>query len=77
MAETATNNAKFCPYTTYSGYIISAPEGMSYDQSTNTLTLNNYNGAGYYIQTNMMGSDFKVQLIGNNVLDGMDIWGFE
>ena len=76
VAETATNDAKFCPYTTYSGYIISAPAGMSYDLSTNTLTLNNYNGAGYYIQTNMMGSDFKVQLIGTNVLDGMDIWGF-
>ena len=76
VAETATNNAKFCPYTTYSGYNISAPAGMSYDLSTNTLTLNNYNGAGYYIQTNMMGSDFKVQLIGTNVLDGMDIWGF-
>ena len=75
VAETATNNAKFCPYTTYSGYTISAPEGMSYDRSTNTLTLNNYDGAGYYIQTNMMGSDFKVQLIGTNVLDGMDIWG--
>ena len=75
VAETATNNAKFCPYTTYSGYIISAPAGMSYDRSTNTLTLNNYNGAGYYIQTNMMGSNFKVQLIGTNVLDGMDIWG--
>ena len=76
VAETATSSAKFCPYTTYSGYSISAPEGMSYDHSTNTLTLNNYNGAGYYIQTNMMGSDFKVQLIGTNVLDGMDIWGF-
>ena len=76
VAETATSSAKFCPYSTYSGYTTGAPTGMRYDLSTNTLTLNNYNGAGYYIQTNMMGSDFKVQLIGTNVLDGMDIWGF-
>ena len=69
-------NTVYYPYTTYSGYTTSAPAGMSYDLSTNTLTLNNYNGAGYWIETNMMGSDFTVELIGTNVLDGMDLYGY-
>ena len=72
----AGNNAKYCPYSTYSGHTISAPAGMRYDLSTNTLTLDNYNGAGYWIQTNMMGSDFTVELIGSNTLDGMDLYGY-
>ena len=77
LVESATNSAKYCPYSTYSGYTTSAPAGMRYDLSTNTLTLDNYNGAGYYIQTNMMGSDFTVELIGNNTLDGMALYGWQ
>ena len=49
--------------------------GISYDRSTNTLTLNNYHGAG--ISANMMGNSFTVELIGENVLtQDFMIWGF-
>ena len=49
--------------------------GISYDRSTNTLTLNNYHGAG--ISANMMGNRFTVELIGENVLtQDFMIWGF-
>lgn len=53
--------------------------GMSYDRKTNTLTLNNYKNKTAGIATNMMGDDFKINLIGDNEIGGIgsygDAWG--
>ena len=49
--------------------------GISYDRSTNTLTLNNYHGGG--INANLLGNAFTVEVIGDNVLEDLfKIWGF-
>lgn len=54
-------------------------DGMSYDRQTNTLTLNNYKNKSAEIATNMMGDDFKINLIGDNEIGGIgsygDAWG--
>lgn len=54
-------------------------DGMSYDRETNTLTLNNYKNKTAGIATNMMGDDFKINLIGDNEIGGIgsygDAWG--
>lgn len=54
-------------------------DGMSYDRQTNTLTLNNYKNKTAVIATNMMGDDFKINLIGDNEIGGIgsygDAWG--
>lgn len=54
-------------------------DGMSYDRKTNTLTLNNYKNKSAGIATNMMGDDFKINLIGDNEIGGIgsygDAWG--
>lgn len=54
-------------------------DGMSYDRKTNTLTLNNYKNKTAGIATNMMGDDFKINLIGDNEMGGIgsygDAWG--
>ena len=54
-------------------------DGMSYDRKTNTLTLNNYKNKTAGIATNMMGDDFKINLIGDNEIGGIssygDAWG--
>ena len=53
--------------------------GMSYDRESNTLTLNNYKNKVAGIATNMMGDDFKINLIGDNEIGGIgsygDAWG--
>lgn len=54
-------------------------DGISYDRETNTLTLNNYKNKIAGIATNMMGDDFKINLIGDNEIGGIgsygDAWG--
>lgn len=54
-------------------------DGMSYDRETNTLTLNNYKNKTAGIATNMMGDDFKINLIGDNEIGSIgsygDAWG--
>ena len=50
-------------------------DGISYDPSTNTLTLSNYHGGG--ISANLLGNSFTVELIGENELtQDFMIWGF-
>ncbi len=52
-----------------------SPAGISYDPETNTLTLNNYHGAG--ISANLLGNGFTVELIGENELtQDFMVWGF-
>ena len=54
--------------------LVSQP-GISYDPAANTLTLNNYHGAG--ISANLLGNGFTVELIGENELtQDFMVWGF-
>ena len=48
--------------------------GASYDEATNTLTLNNYTGE--FLNVNLMGNGFKLKLVGDNELTGIVVWGF-
>lgn len=54
-------------------------DGMSYDRGSNTLTLNNYKSSTTVIVTNMMGDDFKINLVGDNEIGSIgsygDAWG--
>ena len=47
--------------------------GASYDRDTNTLTLKNYHGG--FIDANLMGNGFKINLVGESSLDYIKIWG--
>lgn len=49
-------------------------EGISYNESTNTLTIKDYNG--FAIVTNEMGDDFKVNVEGASNLARMIAWGY-
>ena len=51
---------------TYAGADISTDPHASYDESTNTLTLNGITCNGIYI--NSMGSDFKIKVLGTNII---------
>ena len=55
---------------------IQTVEGISYELSSNTLTLNNVNLQNACLITNEMGDDFKVNLVGDNHLDAVIIWGY-
>lgn len=50
-------------------------DGMSYDRESNTLTLNNYKNKTAGIATNMMGDDFKINLVGDNEIGSIDSYG--
>ena len=54
-------------------------DGMSHDRESNTLTLNNYKSSTTVIVTNMMGDDFKINLVGDNEIGSIgsygDAWG--
>lgn len=53
-------------------YTTNIPKGVSYNEKTNTLTLNNYTGKE--ISCNMMGDDFKVELKGENTLEMLYVY---
>ena len=53
-------------------YTTNIPKGISYNEKTNTLTLNNYTGKE--ISCNMMGDDFKIEVKGENTLEMLYIW---
>ena len=44
----------------YNGTVTNAIDGLSYDESSNTLTLNNYDRPDSVITVNRMGEDFKM-----------------
>ena len=60
-------------YKTQNSVTETTVKGLSYDIKTNTLTLNKF--SGYYLETNMMGDDFKIKVTGENDLTAMRIWG--
>ena len=53
--------------------------GAVYDRETNTLTLTDFNQPNYQLETNMMGDDFKIKVVGECALAGFvsygDGWG--
>jgi len=52
-----------------------AISGATYDIDTNTLTLKNFNNPSKAIETNVMGEDFTIKLIGTNKIAGLNIFG--
>jgi len=56
-----------------------AVAGATYDKATNTLTLDNYNNPDVGLSINMMGDDFKLNVVGNCALACIvsygDDWG--
>ena len=50
--------------------------GASYDEATNTLTLENFNMPDAFINVNLMGNGFKIKLAGQNYAKGLLAWGF-
>ena len=51
-----------------------AVSGATYDKSTNTLTLNNVSTT-QALETNVMGDDFKIKLVGTNKIGQLSVWG--
>ena len=53
---------------------LSAPDGVSYDEASNTLTLTDYTGD--VLNINLMGNGFTLKLAGDNRLAHLLVWGF-
>ncbi len=49
-------------------------EGISYDKASNTLTLNNFKSSKV-IETNVMGDDFIINVVGSCSVGQIKIWG--
>jgi len=56
------------------GQLVSDEPGISYDRDSNTLTLTDF--SGYYLDVNLMGNGFTIELIGNNYVNQVVIWGY-
>ena len=63
-------------FSNYIGDNVQKVDGIEYDKSDNTLTLNNVK-QNKILVTNVMGDDFKIKLKGNNELNGIFVWGDE
>ena len=50
--------------------------GAAYDRETNTITLTNYNHPNTSLNTNEMGDDLKLKLVGENHISALVVWGF-
>ena len=50
-------------------------EGVTYDKASNTLTLDNVK-TDLFLSINEMGEDFKINLVGENEIPYMIIYGF-
>lgn len=60
---------------TDNGTVISSVPGISYDRSTNTVTLNNFNYPGM-LELNWMGNGLKLVVNGANSIGHLLVWGF-
>ncbi|MBR5369655.1 MAG: hypothetical protein IK138_10345 [Lachnospiraceae bacterium] len=56
------------------GAEVGTVDGAKYDLKTNTLTLKNADL--YHIDTNVMGDDFKIKLVGDNTVGSIRSWGY-
>ncbi|MBP5303371.1 MAG: hypothetical protein J6Z00_00535 [Clostridia bacterium] len=54
---------------------LSVFEGITYSKETNTLTLNNALYPTCFIEAWQMGRDFTIQVIGENALSAITVWG--
>lgn len=61
-------------WTESEGHPISSVPGAVYDEASNTLTLTNFTGPA--LDVNLMGNGFTINLIGENRLAGLQVWGF-
>lgn len=50
--------------------------GATYDKASNTLTLNNLT-TDLSLEINEMGDDFKINLVGENSIPYISVWGYE
>lgn len=46
-----------------------------YDAETNTMTMQNFDDPEAVLDANLMGNGFKIRLIGENSIGGIQIWG--
>lgn len=60
----------------YNGTVTNTIDGLSYDENSNTLTLNNYDQPDSVITVNEMGEDFNIQVNGTNSILQLSVWGF-
>lgn len=74
-ALTSQTAASWTAVYTVDGGASDSVEGLSYDASTNTLTLTNANVAR--IETNVMGNGFTVELIGSSSVGMLSVWGWD
>ena len=51
-------------------------EGAVYDRATNTLTITNLNKPDFMLETNAMGDDFKINVVGECSLSRISVWGW-
>lgn len=47
------------------GNVVNELEGASYDKATNTLTITNLSAGDMLMETNVMGDDFTLNVVGN------------
>ncbi len=50
-------------------------ENAAYDRAANTLTLTDFSDGSYVLAANMMGDDFTLNLVGDNRLARITVWG--
>ncbi len=52
-------------------------KGATYDRGANTLTIKDLTASNYALETNMMGDDFKLNVVGNCALASIGVYGGE
>ncbi len=55
------------------GYSLGTVDGASYNRNTNTLTMENC--SAQFIDANLMGNSFTIELIGENHIGSIEVWG--
>ena len=50
-------------------------EGAVYDRDSNTLTITNLSAANMIMETNVMGDDFTLKVVGNCSIGQIKVWG--
>jgi hypothetical protein len=73
---TLTNESDNVTILNWEGVSDELPNGVAYDKSTTTLTLDNFNMLGTYgLETTFMGEDFKLEVKGECSLDSISMSG--
>ena len=77
--QTGPNTYSYIGLTSSGAYIYHSSQttsvtGMTYDKSTNTLTLNGYNNEAEQLEIYSMGDDFRINLNGTNSIGQITVW---